>query len=389
MKLAEQLQRLRAELAGPINDSIRAFKDSGRPVIGYFCSYVPVELVTAAGMLPVRLRGAGSTDSGAADVFMSSRTCTYVRHVLALALEGELDFLDGQISLNTCDHVRRAHDVWRHKSKVGFHGFLSVPRNVRPTLYPYFREEVDRLRDALERHFGCQVTDEALREAITAHNQVRARLQRIDCLRAGERPLLSGADMLAVTVASTVMAPADFVRLADRLIEALEQAPPPPRPPRARLLLAGAELDEPDFVDALESQGAVAVADSLCFGMRPSAALVDEDAADPLDAVCRRVFSQVPCARMIGNFPERFEALLGTVRERRVDGVVFQRLMFCDPWGGEAHNLRRRLKRHDLPLLVIEREYGQVHAGQVRTRVQAFMELIESRARRAAPQEGA
>lgn len=389
MQLKTQLGELRAALAGPANPSIRAWKDSGRPVIGHFCSYVPVELITAAGMLPVRLRGAGSEDSGAADVFMSSRTCTYVRHTLAQALEGELDFLDGQISLNTCDHVRRAYDVWRHKSEVGFHAFLSVPRNMRETLFPYYREEVDHLRDALERYFGCRITDDALREAIAVHNRVRARLHRIESFRAGPRPLLGGGDMLAATVAAGVMAPADFVTRADALIAALERAAPPTRLPRARLLLAGAELDEPAFVDALESQGASVVADSLCFGMRPMQALVAREAPDPLEAICRRTFFQVPCARMIGNFPDRLQAMLDTVDERRVDGVVFQRLMFCDPWGGEAHNLRRRLKRHGIPLLVLEREYGLVHAGQVRTRIQAFMELIESQARRGTEREEA
>jgi benzoyl-CoA reductase/2-hydroxyglutaryl-CoA dehydratase subunit BcrC/BadD/HgdB len=148
------------------------------------------------------------------------------------------------------------------------------------------------------------------------------------------------------------------------------------------LLLAGTELDEPEFVTAIESQGAAVVADSLCYGTRTHLSPVDESAADPMDALCRRYFFQVSCARMIGNFPDRFEDLHSTVKKRKIDGVVFQRLKFCDPWGGEAHNLRRRMKEHGIPLLILEREYGLVNPGQVKTRVQAFLELIESSTRR-------
>ena len=107
-----------------------------------------------------------------------------------------------------------------------------------------------------------------------------------------------------------------------------------------------------------------------------------EKAADPLDALCQRYFFQTSCARMIGNFPDRFDTLVDTMKKRRIDGVVFQRLKFCDPWGAEGHKLRLRCKRMGLPLLVLEREYGLVHAGQVKTRVQAFMEMIEAARRK-------
>ena len=130
---SKHLQPFRTAIARPENQYVRRWKAGGRPVVGYFCSYVPVEVLTAAGALPVRLRGPGSTDSGPADAYLSSRTCTYVRHTLTLALEGKYDFLDGQIALNTCDHVRRAFDLWRHKTKVGFHGMISVPRNAMST----------------------------------------------------------------------------------------------------------------------------------------------------------------------------------------------------------------------------------------------------------------
>ena len=383
MTIQEKLDGFRAVIKGPTNEHIQRWKGSGRGVIGYFCSYVPVELIAAAGLLPVRLRGAGSTDSGPADAFLSSRICTYVRHTLALALEGHYDFLDGEIGLNTCDHVRRAFDLWRHKTSVPFHGFISVPRNVRDSLYPYYKEEIENLKAALEKQFSVKIGAADLQDAIASHNQVRERLRRIDEHRAEDIPRLSGADALAVTIASFLMPPEEFCKMADDLLAELGKEKPAGEKPRARLLLAGAELDEPGFVEAIESQGAAVAADSLCFGMRAHQSLVEENSKDPLDALCQRYFFQTSCARMIGNFPERFEALIESVNQRKIDGVVFQRLKFCDPWGAEGHKLRLRCKRMGVPLLVLEREYGLVHAGQVKTRVQAFMEMIQASKRKA------
>jgi benzoyl-CoA reductase/2-hydroxyglutaryl-CoA dehydratase subunit BcrC/BadD/HgdB len=155
MSVKAQLDKFREVIAGPTNQHIQDWKSSGRGVIGYFCSYVPVELIQAAGLLPVRLRGAGSTDSGPADAYLSARICTYVRHTLTLALQGQYDYLDGEIGLNTCDHVRRAFDLWRHKTKVPFHGFISVPRSVRDSLFPYFKEEIENLKSALEKNLAA------------------------------------------------------------------------------------------------------------------------------------------------------------------------------------------------------------------------------------------
>ncbi len=367
---------------GPHHVFVEEWEASGAPVVGVFCAYAPPEVIWAAGALPIRLRGAGSLDSAMADTYMTGRTCTFVRHVMSLALDGRYDFLEGEVSLNTCDHVRRACDLWRLKTPLRFHGFISLPRDARESLYSYYRDEVRTLGESLAEHLGTTLSKNKLKQACALYNKVRKLVSRVDQLRARRRPLLSGADALTVAVASQVMPPERFCALAEQLLEAAEAARPRGPVPRARLLLAGGELDEPEFVAALERQGAVVAADTLCFGSRNAAEPVRRYGSDPLDAICRRTFFQTSCARMMGSFPDRVEDLLERCRQRDIDGVVFQRLKFCDPWGSDAHNLRHRLRDLGVPLLLLEREYGMAHAGQVSTRVQAFMELIESSARR-------
>lgn len=367
------------------NSHVEAWKASGRPIIGYLCQYVPREIILAAGALPLRLRGAGSPDSSLGDAYLSGRTCTYVRHVMSLSLDGRYDFLDGEIGLNTCDHVRRAADVFVKKTPIPFHGFLSVPRSPREGLYGYYRQELEKLVRGLEAHLGVKIDSHAVRRAVKTMNEVRSRLAEINRLRLLDRPALSGAEALAVHIASQVVPPEVFVELADWLIERLTKCQGLDSP-RGRLVLVGAELDEPAFVDALESQGALVVADRLCFGSRSVLAPIDEMAEDPLDAVGRAYFFQPSCARMIGDFPARWQALKRMVAESRADGVVFERLVFCDPWGAEVHNIMERTRKEQaFPVLVLSREYGIVPTGQLKTRVQAFVEKLEiARARRRA-----
>ncbi len=358
----------------PQNDYIREWTRGGNPVVGHFCTFVPSELFTAVGILPIRIRGAGSTDSGSADVYLSPRLCTFIRHATALALEEHYDFLDGEVSLNTCDHVRRACDVWRLKTNIQFHGFLSVPRNARESLFPWFVEEVQILKNQMEEHFKVKVTEEALRDAIRLHNEVRRRLITLNELRRRDPSPISGADVLAVFVASQLMPRDKFLQMADELIALLENHRPSERP-RARILLIGGELDEPEFVEVIESQGAQVVGDNMCFGPRYINQLIPE-VGDPFETMCRNYFFNVSCSRMVGGFSDRFDQVERLIRECSADGVIFQKMKFCDPWGSDQYKTMNRFKHKGRPLLVLEREYGVTASGQVKTRTQAFLEAL-------------
>jgi len=359
------------------NPHVEAWKSAGKPVVGYFCHYMPAEVIVAVGALPLRLRGAGSEDSSQGDAYMSGRVCTYVRHVMSLVLEGKYDFLDGAICSNTCDHVRRTADLFARKTRIPFRGFISVPRTPRESLYPYYLEELRTVFGGMARAFGHEAVDDSLRQAIRALNQVRRRLVTLNRLRLEDSPKLSGAEALGVHIAAQVTPPEVFVEIADRLLEALRRRPGLDSR-RGRLVLVGAELDEPAYVRAIESQGALVVADRLCFGARSVVDPIDEEAEDPLDAIGRAYFFRPSCARMIGDFPNRWRAIEAMVEESRADGVVFERLLFCDPWGADLHNITARAAESGkFPLLSLSREYGIVPTGQVRTRIQAFVEKIE------------
>ncbi|OGP58665.1 MAG: hypothetical protein A2V67_16640 [Deltaproteobacteria bacterium RBG_13_61_14] len=371
---SDALRALRAavEAAKP-EDALRA----GRPAVGYFCSYVPVELLLAAGLSPVRLRGLGQEDSSSGDAYLSHLTCSLVRHIAAAVLDGAYDFLAGQISVNTCDHIRRGNDVLVAKSDLAYHGYISVPHSLRAGLFPWYLEELSRLKASLEDHFQVRVGGEALNQAITRMNRVRERVQKLDDLRQGPAPRLAGADVFTALVAARSLPPERFVELADALIAEAETLDPIAGI-RGRVLLIGGELDDPRFVRTIESQGAQVVGDLLCFGSRGLGRVV-EIGKDPLSSLARAYLHQIPCARMMDEFPQRWQALLDLYQASRADGIIFTRIKFCQIWANEVHNLRHRFETHPLPMLVLEREYGTVSTGQVKTRVQAFIERLETR----------
>jgi len=145
---------------------------------------------------------------------------------------------------------------------------------------------------------------------------------------------------------------------------------------RARVIITGSELDNPEYIAGIEQQGALSVAEVVCFGQRSFGELIESGVDDPLERIARHKFFQVPCARMVECFDDQVAALKDTVREFNADGIIFQRMKFCDPWAGDGHNLYWRMKEEGIPFLGLEREYLTPASGQVKTRVQAFLEQM-------------
>jgi len=375
MGRSEVLRAFQEVIEGPRNVYLDGWVGAGGRVMGYYCSYIPEEIFTAAGFLPYRIRGAGSEDSSDGDAYMSARVCTFVRHTISLALRGELDFLNGVVLMQNCDHIRRAGDLFLKKVKVPFFSLLSVPRVPKERLFDWYLSELKRLKAEIEAHFGLTITDQNLEEAITLHNATRERIQSLYELRKRDAPPITGEEALTVTVAAHLIPRDQFNALMDDLLPDLENAKASSSH-RARVIIIGGELDTPEYVAGIEQQGALSVAEVVCFGQRSFGELIPSGADDPLERIARHRFFQTPCARMVECFDEQVSTIKDTVRDFNADGIIFQRMKFCDPWAGDGHNLYWRMKEEGIPFLGLEREYLVPASGQVKTRVQAFLEQM-------------
>jgi bzd-type benzoyl-CoA reductase N subunit len=359
------------------NPAVEEWKKAGGKVVGYSCTYVPEEIIHAAGILPFRIRGTGCVGTSVADAWLTRiANCSFARSVLELALTGEYDFLDGVVFNNGCDHTRRAYENWKAQDKTpSFMHMLPVPHVITDDGLEWYRQEVATFKERLEDSFGVQVTSEKLREAIGVYNESRRLLKQLYGLRAQKAPQITGAETLRVVIASTSMPRKDYNRLLkDKLSEISNR--PGITDYRARLMMVGSINDDPALVELIEDLGGLLVADSMCFGARYFWDLNDET-GDPMNSITARYYQHIPCPRMYGALSERLDFLTSAAREANVDGIILQAIKFCDLHGVENVLLERALEKEGIPTLKLEREYGPLaDTGRFRTRVQAFLEQM-------------
>jgi benzoyl-CoA reductase/2-hydroxyglutaryl-CoA dehydratase subunit BcrC/BadD/HgdB len=366
-------------LAGPIeNDYVKEWKAGGRPVVGFFCAHAPEEMLWAAGILPVRMRGTGSEDTSHADIYLGSFNCGFVRHTLNRVANGDLAFLDGLLVTNSCDHIRRLFEVFTAKKMAPFCHYLDVPHVNSAEALARLTKKLKSLKEDLEASFGVTLSREKLTDALKLYNRTRTLLSRASALRSEDPPRASGSETLAMSVAGASLPKDRFNLLLEQRLAELERGDATaPASKGPRLLVMGGTLDEPGFLELIESMGATIVADQLCWGSKSYTDLADEE-IDPIEAIAKRMLEHMPCPRMLNEYPRRLASVLEAVEEHRVDGIICERLKFCDLWGGEIEMLRNSLKKEArVPLLVLERDYlPGSGVGQLRTRVQAFLETL-------------
>ena len=371
MKVLEELIELSRT---PYNRAVKDWKEKGGKVVGFVCSYVPEEILYAAGILPHRMDPTGCTETTEADSRMSRLNCTFALSCLQFTLTGVYDFLDGVVCMNSCDHMRRLYDIWKSEESWPYIHFVSVPHRISEAGVHWYRDELNILKESIEDAFGVQITNENLANAIEVYNTTRDLLGRLYALRERERPLLTGSEMMSILIAAPRTPREEYNQLLEQLLLELEERDGVSNY-RARLMLTGGTCDDPGFVEVIEDLGGLVVADSLCFGSRYFSGAV-ENGADPLFALAKSYLCRASCVRMAGEEPARFQLIMEMAQRFKVDGIIFQRIRWCDLWGHEVFYLGEKLKEAGIPFLLLEREYWLSGVEQLKTRIQAFLEVI-------------
>jgi benzoyl-CoA reductase/2-hydroxyglutaryl-CoA dehydratase subunit BcrC/BadD/HgdB len=212
--------------------------------------------------------------------------------------------------------------------------------------------------------------------AIDTYNETRYLLRKLYDLRKEKTPPLTGAETLSVIVAGFSLPKSKYNELLRQLLNELEEREGISNC-RARLMIAGSGgLDNPAYLQVMEELGGLIVTDSLCFGSRYFWEPVETD-CDLLYGLAKSYLNRPSCPRMVGRAGERCDFVKQMVKDFNVDGVVFQRIRYCDLWGGQLLTMEKEMKESGIPMLSIDREYVLGAVGQLRTRVQAFLERIE------------
>ena len=209
-----ELEQLSYENATRLSrQTAQQWKQEGKQVIGWVCTYAPEELISAAGMLPVRIMGSPEPHT-IGDSYLQANMCPFVRSCLAQGLKGSYAFLDGILASHTCDTMCKLFDIWRLYVKPGFSHQIDHPHKLSGAATTYHLKEVQRLKSALEGFTGREIDDVALQRAIDVTNENRRLLKQIYELRKSDPPALSGVEAYNLVRASMILPSVDYVRIA-------------------------------------------------------------------------------------------------------------------------------------------------------------------------------
>ncbi len=367
------------------NSYIEEWQEKNKKVIGYYCTYIPEELLFAANLLPFRIRATGNKDTELGDIYMVRFTCSFVRATLDLALKGTYDFLDGFLVCNSCDHSRRMFELFDLKvfnrenfSKKVPRFYLALPHVITDEGFEWYKNEVEELKTEIEESYKIgEISNKMLIESIKIHNENRALLRKIHDLRIQSDPKLSGSEALQINMTNASI-PKDIAnKELKQIIEIIKERYTIDVENKKRILLVGSVVDNIEFTQLIENSGAFIASDFLCFGTRNFLDDVKlKDGESPLDSITRHLYYRISCPRMMDDHDRRLDFIKDEIKRANIEGVILQRINNCDLHGCDNMLFTHELKELEIPVLNIDREFYMADTTRLQTRIEAFLEMI-------------
>jgi benzoyl-CoA reductase subunit C len=374
MKILEKINDISAST---VNSVLAEAKNDGEKIMGYFCSYVPEEIIHAAGFIPYRMRAIENNGTTLADTYFAPTVCSFTRQCFDKALNGDFDFLDGLIFMNGCDHNRRLYDNWRYAEiKPDFLHMLSVPHTMAESSIQTYKEDLLGLKAAIETRFGVTLTDDKIADAIRLYNRKRQLLSLISETRKREKVPIKGSEFLSIMLAITALPINTVINILESVLREMEGRVVN-SDTDLRVFVSASCLEEVDHLQLIEESGSIVVADKICLGAPHYDTLVDE-AATPFDALAERYLTHLSCPRMMDDIHRRLSYMHDQIDAYNVDAVISEKLEFCTLMAGEIFMHKKELAKTDLPFLATDRELYGGGTGQLKTRIQAFFEQVRN-----------
>ena len=369
------------------NELVTQAVNDGKIALGYNCYYIPEVLLNLPGCFSTRLRAPRCESTDVATYYMTSRTCPYVRSILERAIEGGYNYLGALFGAECCAAMERMEEHFFLLNLVKNDKFfitqIDPPMKGDKTNLTYYKGQLQlKVVDQLAKRYGIDVSDAAMRKSIEQFNELCDVITEIGNFRKLPNPPITGYEFHVIQLVSEVC-PHELILpyLKETLAEIKKRKPEPEFPFRARVVVAGSEIDDPEFTKLLEGCGAMVVADRYCYGSLPGREQIEIlDGETPLRAVARHYLRTSQCPRFMER--ERSDGrrtyIRDLCREYSADGVLYEQMKFCEFWSYEkvlaSHILTEEM---GVPCCTIEKEYALGSIGQLRTRFQAFVESLE------------
>ncbi len=341
--------------------------------VAYACSLVPVEILTGAGLSPVRLIPKGRCAD--ADSRIHSNTCCYVRSLLSDLMGGACSDIGGMVFANSCDAMRKLFDIWTEFKDSPPAFFLDIPKKSDPDSIRYFATVLKKLAAGLEETYSLPtVTPERLNAAIRETNTLRSSLRDVFGMQSNPDSAIKGSDVFPLLLSK---GEAEIAGYADRIGR------------RAsglkgnlfgngssRVIITGTITANRELVDMIEEKGAHVAAFDICFGSRHYGTPVREDTPDPFTAVAERYLLRPPCPRMMG-MKDHIDHLKRLVTGSKTHGVIVSAVKYCDQLLYSLPLLREGVRELGVPVLVLENDYEWSDIEKARIKIEAFLETID------------
>ena len=376
------------------HNTVRKWKEkTGKKVYGYFCCLTPEEILHAADVLPVRITGTGEPLQQV-DQYIAPNCCPFARSCLDAGMRGVYDYLDGVVIPNSCDFIFMMEHFWKTLVPRPKAPSMIAGMDIKPYIhyinYPekvtgreaviFYQEVLKSFKQELERSLYRTITDEDLARSIAVYNEDKVQMRRMYEMRKAQPPAISGYDAWQITYAGLSMPKEEHAALLKEYLDGLE-AKEQKDSKRVRIYLSGSAMDSvgADLYKIIEEAGGEVVSDDLCVGTRSFWYPLDTK-LPPIEAIARRSLGTAcPRSTVSAPIPEnRWGHILNTTKDFHVQGAIFYILKCCDARLVEFPHLRDRLKNElEIPVLALEGDYSSEGIEQMRSRVEAFIEMIK------------
>ncbi|MBQ9250750.1 MAG: 2-hydroxyacyl-CoA dehydratase [Oscillospiraceae bacterium] len=369
------------------NELIEKEKKAGGICLGYTCFHIPEVLLNVDNCFSTRLRAPNTGSIDIATYYMSNYTCEYARALLERAIEGGYQYLDALIGVDACSMMNRSMEHFEilevNKNPHFFVTHCDMPFKITDyTIAGYVRQMRVHVLDRLTKEFGVDTSDAAIRKAVEEHNEVCKIISEISKMRKRKNPIITGYEFHVLNLVTYVCPKAQILPYLRETLEELKTRRPDRKNPyRARVAVVGSEIDDPNLTKLIEGSGALVVSDRYCFGSTPGREVIElNDEEDVLTQICRHYMEVSECARYISDEKvlQRRETSDRLAKEFGAEGIIYEQMKYCDYWGFERALVSHIMHdEYGWPVLSVDRLYNNGNSGQLRTRVQAFVESLE------------
>lgn len=358
---------------------VKGIKEQGGRIAGIFCTFTPSEILDAAGFTPVSLCGMSGETIGAAEADLPKNLCPLIKSSYGFALTDKCPytyFSDLIVGETTCDGKKKMYELLNDIRPTYV---IKLPQGMSEDSLPWWTAELRRFKEYLEKTFDLTITDEDLRQAARQRNEERRERMALMELQKQDPPVARGYDFYKTLEGSGFLF--DHEERMEKFRSLRKEVEKTAKetggiPGTKRILVTGCPIGGvmEKTVKTIEQCGGTVVCFENCAGIKAAYQMVDTEAEDILEAIARR-YLDIGCAVMTPN-TVRMDLLKKLVQEYKVDGVVEIDLQACTPYTVESRTVSREMEKLGLHCLALETDYSTGDAGQLATRLEAFMEML-------------